>query len=98
MNRPTTDPRTQDPTFRPPLSFEEAWVRASEHPDQSYVTAGGKRFWLRASIAGRGPREGERVIRFMRPTGESSRAYEGCWGFRTNINRTYIDVYTAAVV
>jgi hypothetical protein len=52
---------------------------------------------MRARITGRGPRKGERVISFMRPSGESSRAYEECWGCRTNINRTYIDVYTAAI-
>jgi hypothetical protein len=97
MRRPTRPPRLRDPGFQPPLTFEDAWLLATNQRERVYRTARGTTFWMRAGWAGRGPRKDERVIRFMRPGRESSRAYEGCWGCRTNINRTYIDVYTAAV-
>jgi hypothetical protein len=97
MRRPTRQPRWNDPGVQPPLTFEEASALATNFPQRIYRTSGQTTFWLRAGITGRGPREGERVIRFMRPSGESSRAYQECWGCRTNVNRTYIDTYTSAV-
>lgn len=97
MARPTQPARLRVANFQPSLTFEEAWNQASAEPRHVYRTGGRKAFTVRAAITGRGPRRGERVLRFMRPGGESARAYEECWGCITNVNRTYIDVYTSAM-
>lgn len=97
MSRPTPAPHLRDPNLNNPLSFEEAWHQAHTQPERIYHTARGSAFRVRAALAGRGPRKGQRVLRFMRPSGESSRAYQECWGCVSNVNRTYIDVYTQAM-
>lgn len=97
MRRPTRPARLRNPAFQPPLTFAEAWRLAEDHPQRVFRTQRGTMFRLQPGITGRGPRRGARVIRFMRPDGESSRAYEECWGCVTNVNRTYIDTYTAAI-
>ncbi|HFC8519012.1 TPA: hypothetical protein ACFP41_001904 [Neisseria weaveri] len=76
------------------LSFEEAYQMLSMNPSTVFKTSAGNEFTALATVTTKGSHKGKKVIRFLRNGGESARAYECCWGHKTNCNRTFIDCYT----
>ena len=80
------------------LSFDRAYDYCAAHPDIVYKTTGNEvDFTPRATVGKRGGHQGKKVLRFMFGKQERSRAYECCWGYKTNCNRAYIDCYTEAI-
>lgn len=86
-------------TVSNPKSFASAYAWAAKHPKRTYRTAGnGTPFLATAQTATRGKHRGQAVIIFRTPKGiERARAYPGCWGHKTNCNRTWIDCYTKQI-
>lgn len=81
------------------LTFEQAYTQAQTNPERVYRTTGNQTpFTVVATQAQRGDHANARVLRFMSDNTERARAYACCWGYRTNCNRTHIDIYTEAVV
>jgi len=81
-----------------PLSFACAYEQAREKPNRTYYTTGDHTPFVAAATTGKkGKHTNQRVLRFMSQGQERSRAYECCWGHRTNCNSTYIDCYTKAM-
>jgi len=81
-----------------PLSFDEAYAQALANPNRTYHTTGNRTpFVVTATGGEKGKHANERVLRFMSDRRERARAYECCWGYRTNCNCTYIDCYTRAI-
>lgn len=82
-----------------PKSFAAAYAWVKSNPNQKYKTAGnGAPFRASAQIATRGRHRDEKVLIFRTLEGvERARAYQGCWGHKTNCNRTWIDCYTKQI-
>jgi hypothetical protein len=81
-----------------PLSFVEAYEQARDNPDRTYYTTGDRSvFVVKAAVSKKGNHPREPVLRFMSDRTERARAYECCWGHRTNCNSTHIDCYTRAI-
>ena len=84
-------------------SFDQAFTEIQRNPNANYNTTGNETpFSAEATICRKGPHEGERVITFKTKTNkpvetEKARAYECCWGHKTNCNRTHIDCFTKAI-
>jgi hypothetical protein len=81
------------------LTFSKAYAFAAANPATIYKTTGNLTpFTVRATV--RGPtskHQGEKVLRFMSRKRERACAYKGCWGFKTNCEKTHIDCYTEAM-
>jgi hypothetical protein len=81
-----------------PLSFDGAHAQVRASPNRTYYTAGNQTpFVVTATGGKKGKHASERVLRFMSDGRERARAYECCWGHRTNCNSTHIDIYTEAI-
>ncbi|MES2352789.1 MAG: hypothetical protein V4568_00065 [Pseudomonadota bacterium] len=80
------------------LSFQEVFLLAEERPHASYETKIGKAFRVAASLGKKGKHAGESVLKFMDGATERARAYECCWGHRTNCNNQHIDLYSEAII
>ncbi len=78
------------------MTFEQAY--AALDPSEILSTAAGTRFTAETRAFTRGAPNNRKVIIFRTRGRERARAYECCWGFQTNCNRTYIDTYTTALV
>lgn len=82
-----------------PLTFPRAYAQARADPQRIYHTTGNQTpFIVEATHAQRGDHVNSPVLRFISDNTERARAYECCWGHRTNCNCTHIDIYTEAVV
>jgi hypothetical protein len=80
------------------LTFEQAFTQAESNPTQTYHTTGNQTpFSVLASWGKHGEHAGERVLRFMTGSTERARAYECCWGHRTNCINQHIDLYSEAI-
>jgi hypothetical protein len=60
-------------------------------------TSRGTSFEAVAAQVTRGPRRGEKVIRYLLRGQERARAYPCCWGHYYNCNRTRIGMYCVAL-
>lgn len=80
-----------------PKTFDQAYQSISSGVIEMYYTNAGTPFTAQAGITQRGRHAEERVIIFRQNGKETARAYECCWGYKTNCNRTYIDSYTPCV-
>jgi len=81
-----------------PLSFDEAYAQAVANPNRTHHTTGNQTpFVVTATRGEKGKHANEGVLRFISDGREQARAYECCWGHRTNCNSTYIDCYTRAI-
>jgi len=78
-------------------SFEQAHCWLSLNRTNDLVTARGERFEAVAYTAGKGPHQGQKVIRFLKKGREFARAYECCWGHTTNCGKTRIGAYCTAI-
>lgn len=69
------------------------------NPNRTYKTAvNGTPFTASAQTAARGRHRDEKVLIFRTLEGaERARAYQDCWGHKTNCNRTWIDCYTKQI-
>jgi hypothetical protein len=94
MRRPTRNPHATRINMNG-RDFDQAYVSAS--PIKNLATHRGTPFSVEAGIVRRGKRAGQPVLIFRRDGRERARAYKCCWGFDTNCNRTYIDVYTTVL-
>lgn len=82
------------------LNFTQACVFVSHSEGVVFTTATGVKFKAkyRASVT-RGEHLGEPVIIFTNLDGdEHARAYSCCWGHEVNCNRTWISMYSSALV
>ena len=79
------------------LTFGEAYVHAQANPTLEYCTVGAKTFAVTATRGQKGRHKDERVLLFKSRGKERARAYDCCWGHRTNCNSTHIDIYTEAL-
>ncbi len=81
------------------LTFQQAYAQAQANPARVYHTTGNQTpFSVEATHAQRGDHADSPVLRFISDNTERARAYECCWGYRTNCNCTHIDIYSEAVV
>lgn len=81
------------------LTFQQAYVQASANPTRVYHTTGNKTpFTVEATQGQKGEHANALVLKFITDNTERARAYECCWGRRTNCNSTHIDIYTEAVI
>ena len=86
-----------------PKSFDQAFTEIQRNPNATYNTTGNETpFSAEATTCQKGPHKAERVIIFKTKTNkpvetEKARAYECCWGHKTNCNRTHIDCFTKAI-
>ncbi len=80
------------------LTFNEAFELVQNNPDRQYETTGNNTsFQANATLGQRGEHSGSRVLIFSSNDTERARAYECCWGHKTNCNSTHIDCYSQAV-
>jgi hypothetical protein len=80
------------------LTFHQAYEQAQASPGHIYHTTGNQTaFTVEATHGQRGEHAHSAVLRFISDGTERARAYECCWGHRTNCNCTHIDIYTEAV-
>jgi len=80
------------------LSFHQAYAYLSMNSDEIYFTTGiNTPFTAKATISIKSDHWREKVIIFFKDGKEQARAYECCWGYRTNCHRTYIDCFTEAL-
>jgi len=80
------------------LSFDDAYAHVRANPNRTYRTTGNQTpFCAEAALGKKGKHANERVLRFMSEGNERARAYHCCWGYRTNCNKTHIDIYTEAI-
>jgi hypothetical protein len=80
------------------MTFGQAYDSVQGNPGRVYKTTGNDTpFTAVAGITTRGQHNGDPVIRFFSEGQERARAYECCWGHKTNCNRTHIDCYTLAL-
>lgn len=80
------------------LSFDAAYAQVLANPNRRYHTTGNRTpFIVLAALVTKGKHANERVLRFMTNGKERARAYECCWGYRTNCNSTHISIYTMAI-
>ncbi|MDA8349892.1 MAG: hypothetical protein M0038_14015 [Pseudomonadota bacterium] len=95
--KPTRPPRHG--TAANPRSFTAAYTWVTRHPKLTYHTSGnGTPFRVTAQTATRGRHRDEKVLIFRTLEGvERARAYQDCWGHKTNCNRTWIDCYTQQI-
>lgn len=93
--RPTLEPHSD--AIDVDLCFSDAYQFVKSNPNKLYTTRSGAEFTAMAGVVSRGIHTGKEVVRFMRNGQESARAYQCCWGHRTNCNRTYIDSYSVAI-
>ncbi|NLY65611.1 MAG: hypothetical protein GX070_11765 [Alcaligenaceae bacterium] len=80
-------------------TFTSAYAFLERNNGKQFLTTGNQApFFAIPAIAKKGLHKGQRVIRYFNSQGsERARAYEDCWGHKTNCNRTYIDCYTKAI-
>jgi hypothetical protein len=78
-------------------TFEEAHRWLSMRRTNQFATIGGERFEALAYTAGKGPHQGEKVIRFLKKGSEFARAYACCWGHDRNCGGTRIGMFSAAL-
>jgi len=78
-------------------TFEEAWQRLAEVGGVELTTSAGTVFSARASVTNRGPRKGQRVIRYFQHDKEYARCYECCWEHYHNCHGTRVGMYGTAV-
>ncbi len=78
-------------------TFEQAHRWLSLNRSNDLVTNKGAHFQALAYTAGKGPHQGEKVIRLLKGNREIARAYECCWGHDTNCGKTRIGDYCAAI-
>ncbi len=94
--KPTRPPHYGSITNR--ISFQEAFDLAQRKPMVEYYTGGNSTpFIVKAAITKTGNHRNQKVLIFLTDKQERARAYECCWGYKTNCNRTYIDCYTASI-
>ena len=77
--------------------FQKAYNWIEKRGPSELTTKSGTSFIANANITQKGPRTGEKVIRFMQDNKEYTRAYECCWGRYYNCNRTRIGMYCSAL-
>ena len=81
-----------------PMTFAQAYAHVLAHPHMVFYTTGNRTpFTAMASQTTKGPHVGEKVIRFLSSDQERARAYQCCWGHKTNCSKTHIDCYTLAI-
>lgn len=81
------------------LTFQQTYAQAQANPGHVYYTTGNQTpFTVEATHGQRGEHTNALVLRFISNNTERARAYECCWGHRTNCNSQHIDLYTEAVV
>jgi len=81
------------------LTFQQVFAQAQANPGRAYNTTGNQTvFTVDATHGQKGEHANEPVLRFMSDRTERARAYECCWGYRTNCINQHIDIYTEAVV
>jgi len=81
------------------LTFQQAYAQAQTTPGRVYHTTRNQTpFTVEAAHTQRGDHANSPVLRFISDNTERARAYECCWGYRTNCNCTHIDIYTEALV
>lgn len=104
MDRPIMHGRKTRPTkpahcgiVKNSKTFAAAYEAIESAPSALYRTAAATEFTAEARVAKQGRHKGEKVIVFKQSAVEMARAYECCWGHKTNCNRTYIDSYTPVV-
>jgi hypothetical protein len=91
-SRPTMPPHSG--TVTNSKTFATAYRMIQEHSESIYTTAFGTRFTVEARLIQKGHHKRQKVIIFKQDGKEMARAYECCWGHKTNCNRTYIDSYS----
>ncbi len=80
------------------LTFQQAFAQASANPGRVYYTTGNQTpFTVHATQGQKGAHANTPVLKFITDGVERARAYDCCWGYRTNSNSTHIDIYTEAV-
>jgi len=81
------------------LTFQQAFAEALANPVRVYNTTGNQTpFSIEARRGQKGEHANAPVLKFITDNTERARAYECCWGHRTNCNSTHIDLYTESVV
>ena len=81
-----------------PQTFAQAYAYVLAYPGMVFHTTGnGTPFTVIASQSTKGRHIGEKVIRFLSSGQERAKAYQCCWGHKTNCLRTHIDCYTLAI-
>ena len=93
--RPTKPPHYG--TVQNRETFAAAYASILAAPKTVYQTAAGTPFTAHAVTAIRGKHPGAQVIVFKQDGIEMARAYDCCWGHKTNCNRTYIDSYSPVI-
>ena len=78
-------------------TFEEAHRWLSLNRTNRIMTSRGESFEALAYTAGKGPHQGEKVIRFLKAGSEFARAYACCWGHDRNCGGTRIGALSVAV-
>jgi hypothetical protein len=81
------------------LTFQQAYLQTQANPGRVYYTTGNQTpFTVEPTYGQRGEHATAPVLRFISDSTERARAYECCWGYRTNCNSQHINLYTEAVV
>jgi uncharacterized protein YjbI with pentapeptide repeats len=78
-------------------SFEEAWHRLAELGGGELITVAGAAFAARATLTTRGPRKGQRVVRYFQRGKEYARCYKCCWEHYRNCHGTIVGMYSRAL-
>jgi uncharacterized protein YjbI with pentapeptide repeats len=78
-------------------SFEEAWHRLAELGGAQLTTSAGAAFSARATLTTRGPRKGQRVLRYFQRGKEYARGYKCCWEHYHNCHGTIVGMYSRAL-